>query len=111
MVGNVGADVLGTQLRDGLIRAGVDTVCLNTMEEPLGAALITSGGRGENNIVVVPGANGFFIPELLETRIILVVVFLLPVYTIVKLCGRATDVGREPAQVYGSTQIEDDSTD
>ena len=40
------------------------------------------------------------------TAIIFVVVGSLLVYSIVKFRGRAADDGREPAQVYGSTQIE-----
>jgi cytochrome c oxidase subunit 2 len=43
---------------------------------------------------------------LVITGIIFVVVFGLLVYSLVKFRGRATDAGREPAQVYGSTQIE-----
>src|SRR5271170_1638278 len=40
------------------------------------------------------------------TGIIFIVVFTLLVYSVVKFRGRAIDTGREPAQVYGSTQIE-----
>jgi cytochrome c oxidase subunit II len=40
------------------------------------------------------------------TGIIFVVVFTLLVYSIIKFRGNAADAGREPAQVYGSTQIE-----
>jgi cytochrome c oxidase subunit 2 len=43
---------------------------------------------------------------LAVTAVIFVVVSGLLVYSIVKFRGRATDSGREPAQVYGSTQIE-----
>jgi cytochrome c oxidase subunit 2 len=43
---------------------------------------------------------------LVITGIIFVVVFVLLIYSVVKFRGRATDAGREPAQVYGSTQIE-----
>jgi cytochrome c oxidase subunit II len=43
---------------------------------------------------------------LVVTGIIFVVVFTLLVYSVVKFRGRAADAGREPAQVYGSTQIE-----
>jgi cytochrome c oxidase subunit II len=43
---------------------------------------------------------------LVITGIIFVVVFLLLSYSIVKFRARAMDAGREPAQVYGSTQIE-----
>jgi cytochrome c oxidase subunit II len=40
------------------------------------------------------------------TGIIFVVVFTLLVYAVAKFRGRAVDADREPAQVYGSTQIE-----
>jgi cytochrome c oxidase subunit 2 len=40
------------------------------------------------------------------TGIIFLVVFALLSYSLVKFRERATDAGREPAQVYGSTQIE-----
>jgi len=43
---------------------------------------------------------------LVITGIIFVVVFALLAYSVVKFRGRAADAGREPAQVYGSTQIE-----
>jgi cytochrome c oxidase subunit 2 len=43
---------------------------------------------------------------LVITGIIFAVVFALLVYSVVKFRGRATDAGREPPQVYGSTQIE-----
>jgi cytochrome c oxidase subunit II len=43
---------------------------------------------------------------LVITGIIFVVVFALLIYSVVKFRGRATDAGREPPQVYGSTQIE-----
>jgi ribokinase len=66
MVGNVGNDAFGTQLRTGLEDAGVDTTYVNTVEGASGVALITTGRRGENNIVVVPGANGHFTPKQLE---------------------------------------------
>jgi ribokinase len=66
MVGNVGTDAFGTQLRNGLEDAGVDTTHVNTVEAASGVALITTGRGGENNIVVVPGANGHFTPKQLE---------------------------------------------
>jgi cytochrome c oxidase subunit II len=43
---------------------------------------------------------------LVVTGIIFVVVFGLLAYSVVKFRSRAKDAGREPAQVYGSTQIE-----
>jgi len=49
---------------------------------------------------------GLSIFVLVITAIIFVVVFTLLVYSIVKFRGSSADAGREPAQVYGSTQIE-----
>ena len=43
---------------------------------------------------------------LAVTAVIFAVVGALLVYSVVKFRGRAADTGREPAQVYGSTQIE-----
>jgi cytochrome c oxidase subunit 2 len=43
---------------------------------------------------------------LVITGIIFVVVVALLLYSVVKFRGRPKDAGREPAQVYGSTQIE-----
>ena len=43
---------------------------------------------------------------LAVTAIIFLVVATLLIYSIVKFRGRNSDAGREPAQVYGSTQIE-----
>jgi heme/copper-type cytochrome/quinol oxidase subunit 2 len=40
------------------------------------------------------------------TGIIFVVVFTLLAYSVIKFCARDWDANREPAQVYGSTQIE-----
>jgi ribokinase len=66
MVGNVGNDAFGSQLRKGLDNAGVDTAFVSTVEGSSGVALITVGQHGENTIVVVPGANGRLRPEQLE---------------------------------------------
>src|SRR5271167_2519911 len=66
MVGNVGNDAFGAQLREGLEDAGVDTAYVNTVEGASGIALITTGRSGDNSIVVVPGANGHLTPEVLE---------------------------------------------
>ncbi|MFO7265554.1 MAG: ribokinase [Limnochordales bacterium] len=59
MVGCVGDDGFGRQCLEGLERAGVDCSLVRTAPgTPTGTALITVGRRGENTIVVVPGANG-----------------------------------------------------
>jgi ribokinase len=66
MVGNVGRDAFGSQLRNGLESAGVDTEHVRSVEGPSGIALITTGKQGENNIVVVPGANALLTPEMIQ---------------------------------------------
>jgi ribokinase len=66
LIGNVGSDAFGPQLRNGLQEAGVDTTCVNTVEGASGVALITTGLGGENNIVVVPGANAELTPKFLQ---------------------------------------------
>src|SRR5438309_2027228 len=66
MVGNVGNDAFGTQLRNGLAEAGVDTKFVGTVEHSSGTALIITGPNGENSIVVVPGANAHLSPKSLE---------------------------------------------
>src|SRR4030095_14884746 len=48
----------------------------------------------------------FLMLVLAITAVIFVVVFTLLVYSVVKFRGRTADADREPAQVYGSTQIE-----
>src|SRR2546425_344989 len=49
---------------------------------------------------------GLSVFVLVVTGIIFAVVFTLLLYSVVKFRGKAADAGREPAQVYGSTQIE-----
>ena len=66
MVGCVGHDNFGSQLRHGLENAGVDVSHVSTVDESSGIALITTGKRGENSIVVVPAANARLTPEIVE---------------------------------------------
>ena len=66
MVGNVGNDAFGTQLRNGLAEAGVHTEYVGTVEGSSGTALIITGPNGENSIVVVPGANAQLTPKSIE---------------------------------------------
>jgi ribokinase len=66
MVGNVGEDAFGPPLRKAMGDAGVDTAFVSQVAGSSGVALITTGRQGENNIVVVPGANGLLTPELVE---------------------------------------------
>lgn len=64
MIGRVGDDSFGHSLLATLQQAGVDTATvLRTEGVASGVALITVDETGQNNIVVVPGANGRLTPE------------------------------------------------
>ena len=62
LVGAVGEDGLADDATRLLREAGVDLNGLAAVPGPTGLALITVGGDGENQIVVVPGANAFVDP-------------------------------------------------
>ena len=56
LVGCVGEDAFGRDLRAHLLENGV-ACSLKTAEAPTGTAMILVDGQGENSIVVIPGAN------------------------------------------------------
>lgn len=58
MVGRVGDDNFGNQLLKTLLAARVDTANILVDDVSSGVALISVDDRGENQIIVVPGANG-----------------------------------------------------
>jgi ribokinase len=66
MIGQLGSDDLGKQLRAGLESAGVDTSAVGTVPGSSGVALITVSAKGENSIVVIPGANSQVTPAHLD---------------------------------------------
>src|ERR1700743_1211817 len=58
-VAKIGNDVFGKQALENFCREGIDTSCIVAdSDRPSGVALITVDARGENCIVVAPGANG-----------------------------------------------------
>lgn len=58
MIGRVGPDLFGDELRSSLTASGVDVGGVSTTAETAtGIALIAVDDRGENAIVVAPGAN------------------------------------------------------
>jgi ribokinase len=64
MVGRVGTDVFGGQLKESLASAGVDVGAVwSTEATPSGVALIFVQEGGQNQIVVASGANGRLSPE------------------------------------------------
>ncbi len=58
MIGRVGQDQFGDQLKASLSAAGVDVSAVKAVKtQPTGVALIWVDKRGQNSIVVAPGAN------------------------------------------------------
>lgn len=57
MVGRVGDDAFGRELRRNARADGVDVRHVKTADAPTGIALIAVDDRGQNQIVVAPGAN------------------------------------------------------
>ena len=58
MLGRIGYDVFGDQLKASLAAAGVDVSGVQaTQEQPTGVALIWVDAHGQNSIVVASGAN------------------------------------------------------
>ncbi len=67
MIGRVGDDEYGEAQRSGLARDGVDSTYVNVdPDSHTGIALITVDTKGENSIVVVPGANARLGPTDVE---------------------------------------------
>jgi ribokinase len=58
MIGRVGEDVFGTALLNGLKNYGVDVSGVTITPGPSGVAVIAVDEQAENNIVIIPGANG-----------------------------------------------------
>lgn len=70
LVGQVGADAQGDWLRTSLDAIGVDVSHVNRDERvSSGVALITIDAEGQNQIVVVAGANGTFTPDRLAPAV------------------------------------------
>jgi ribokinase len=63
MIGMVGDDAFGSELKVSLRKAKVDIRAVKTVKGSSGVALINIGSDGQNNIVVVPGANGKMSPK------------------------------------------------
>ena len=72
MIGRIGSDDFGKQLRQSLDSKGVDTIAVTTTEGPSGIAMIEVQASGDNNIVVAPGANALLTPADLDAHIDLI---------------------------------------
>lgn len=66
LIGQVGGDEHGGWLRKQLEHAGVDAFAIDTDPNVCsGIAIITVDESAQNHIVIVPGANGTFLPQAL----------------------------------------------
>jgi ribokinase len=67
MIAKVGDDEFGNQLRKGLRSADVNVRQVGTARDTAsGVALISVDARGQNSIMVIPGANGKLLPGDVE---------------------------------------------
>ncbi|MDU9389448.1 ribokinase [Pseudomonas sp. zfem002] len=67
MIGCVGDDAYGRQLRDGLLAEGIDCQALEVVAGvPSGVALIVVDAASQNAIVIVAGGNGCLLPASIE---------------------------------------------
>ena len=57
LIGRLGSDRFGEELKEGLQREGVDITGVQTVDGTSGIAVIVVSSQGENCIVVTPGAN------------------------------------------------------
>lgn len=69
MIGAVGEDHYGELLVRNLQSVEVDTQGIDVLEnKPTGNAFITVNSEGDNNIIVVPGANGCLTKSMIDTH-------------------------------------------
>jgi ribokinase len=66
MVGCVGNDDYGVQLRDALLAEQIDCQAVSTVEDSSGVALIVVDDNSQNAIVIVAGANGAMTPAVID---------------------------------------------
>jgi len=65
MVGCVGSDAYGAELRDALLAEQIDCQAVSTVAGSTGVALIVVDDNSQNAIVIVAGANGELTPALI----------------------------------------------
>lgn len=66
MVGCVGNDAYGVQLREALLAEQIDCQAVSVVEDSSGVALIVVDDNSQNAIVIVAGANGSMTPAVID---------------------------------------------
>jgi ribokinase len=100
MLGKVGNDSFGTELRANLESAGVNTHAIEVAPTSSGIAQITTAENGDNIIIVVAGANGRVAPadldrylEAIRNSSIILTQLEIPLETVVHLGNLAKQEG------------------
>jgi ribokinase len=98
MIGRVGEDTFGARLRAHMEEAGVDITSVATTCSSFGVAVIMVSEKGENSIVITPGANALLTPqdlddnlEVLKAAGVVLTQLEIPMETVVhlaKICAR-----------------------
>jgi ribokinase len=66
MIGCVGNDDYGVQLREALLAEQIDCQAVSVVEDSSGVALIVVDDNSQNAIVIVAGANGSMTPAVID---------------------------------------------
>jgi len=118
MVGCVGDDAYGQQLRDGLSAEGIDCTAVEVIAGvSSGVALIVVDAASQNTIVIVAGSNGYLLPgsierfdALLQSANVVVCQMEVPTQTVAFTLARARELGKtvilNPAPVSGPLPVE-----
>lgn len=69
LIGKLGSDPFGAQLRDALLESGVDCTCVSAVPGRSGVAMIVVTPQGDNSILIISGANAQLHPEDLDAHI------------------------------------------
>ena len=69
LIGRLGNDTFGAELRTHLEKAGVEITGVATSDGASGVAVVVVSERGENSIVLTPGANSKVTPEDIDANI------------------------------------------
>jgi ribokinase len=69
ILGKLGNDAFGIELRDSLENAGVKTGPVENVADSSGVALINTDAKGENAITVMAGANGHLSPVDIDANV------------------------------------------
>ena len=100
LIGRLGDDGFGAQLRGHLEEAGVEVSGVMTTPGSSGVAVIVVAENGENCIVVVPGANALLTPQDLDAKVetihsagIVLAQLEVPVETVEHLAAICTEAG------------------